>query len=284
MSDFLKSLPFYLLPTHLITRISYSLARIEWPPIKNRFIDLYLYLNPVNLDEAEITDRYAYGTLNSFFTRALKPGARPIYEGSNNWVSPVDGTISQIGKIKEGRIFQAKGQDYSLHELMGGKERLAAPFINGRFATIYLSPQDYHRIHMPLAGDLRETVYLPGRLFSVAPHTVRAVPQLFSRNERLVCCFETASGPIAVVMIGAINVAAMETVWQGSMPHEGQGGVCHALFGDDNIHLHKGTEMGRFNLGSTVILLASDNVTWDASLKEGVKLELGQRIGQNSCA
>jgi phosphatidylserine decarboxylase len=187
----------------------YKLARIRWRPLKNFIIKTYTTLHPVKMEEAVIEDRYAYEHLNAFFTRALKPECRPFDDKKDSWLCPVDGSVSQAGKIEQGRIFQAKGQDYSLLELLGGDEAMATAFENGQFATLYLSPRDYHRIHMPVKATLKHMAYVPGRLFSVATHTVNVIPRLFARNERCVCFFDTEYGPMAMVLVGAINVSAI---------------------------------------------------------------------------
>jgi phosphatidylserine decarboxylase len=271
--------PFYVLPHHAISWLMYQLARVEWVAFKNFAIRVYTRLNPVNMSEAVIEDRYAYASLNAFFTRALKPECRPFAPAADSWLCPVDGSVSQAGNISAGRMFQAKGHDYSLLELLGGDTELAATFHNGRFATLYLSPRDYHRIHMPLTGTLRSMTYVPGRLFSVATHTVNAIPRLFARNERCICTFETAHGPMALVLVGAINVAAMETVWHGHIR-----AMNHAItrfdYCEKNIVLTRGGEMGRFNLGSTVIVLAPENINWDAAIVAAARVKLGQCLAQ----
>ena len=279
MNDRYKAILFYLIPHHLISWISYHLARISWPPIKNRFIDLYRYLHPISLDHAVIKNAHDYPSLNAFFTRALEPSARPLARGKNTLLCPVDGKVSQAMSIENGRIFQAKGRDYSLLELVGGVKGIAEPFQNGKFATIYLSPQDYHRIHMPLAGELTDTVYVPGRLFSVAPWTVNNVPRLFARNERLVCRFNTTAGPMVMILVGAINVSAIDTVWGGCETPPSGWHTVHRQYDNVKISLKKGAEMGRFNLGSTVILLMGDNVTLDDAMTPGNATLMGQALG-----
>ncbi|MCK4707306.1 MAG: phosphatidylserine decarboxylase [Gammaproteobacteria bacterium] len=279
MNEKVKTLIFYILPHHFISWISYFLAHITWPPIKDRFIDLYRYLHPISLDDAVIKDPYEFKSLNDFFTRALDPSARPLARGKNTLVCPVDGRVSQAQAIKNGRIFQAKGQDYSLLELVGGIKELAEPFENGMFSTIYLSPTDYHRIHMPLAGELTDTVYVPGRLFSVAPWTVANVPRLFARNERVVCKFNTPAGPMIMILVGAINVSAIDTVWGGCETPPSGWTIKHRTYEDVQIKLKKGAEMGRFNLGSTVILLMGDNVKFDDSITPGEATKMGQALG-----
>jgi phosphatidylserine decarboxylase len=194
------------------------LAECEWPILKVWLINLFISQYDVNMSEALAEDPASYKNFNAFFTRELKPDARPITEGSDIIVSPADGAVSQLGNISYGRIFQAKGQSYSATELLGGNSELASEFDDGAFATIYLSPKDYHRVHMPIAGTLRETIYIPGDLFSVNQTTAENVPRLFSRNERLVAIFDTEVGPMAMVLVGAMIVAGIETVWGGQAP------------------------------------------------------------------
>jgi phosphatidylserine decarboxylase len=228
------------------------------------------------MHEAVNPDRFAYESLNAFFTRALKPECRPFDNNPENWLSPVDGAVSQARNIEQGRIFQAKNHDYSLLELVGGDTEMASRFNNGIFATLYLSPSDYHRIHMPVTGRLKRMIYVPGRLFSVAPFTVNHIPGLFARNERCVCYFETEQGPMAMVLVGAINVSAIETVWHGLVT----GKKMHTGIFDypdkKEVVLHRGEEMGRFNLGSTVIVLATEKM----KLASDVVADTGIRLGQ----
>jgi len=277
-TDYLKSTPFYFLPHHLISAVVFKVARIKIAAIKNFSLKVYLSLHEVNMSEAVEENPYAYETLNAFFTRALKANARSIDNTENTIVCPVDGKVSQAQAIENGRVFQAKGQDYSLLELVGGIDKLAADFINSSFATIYLSPRDYHRIHMPVDGKLTDMVYVPGRLFSVAPHTVNTVPRLFARNERLVCKFDTEHGPMIMILVGAVNVSAIDTVWAGSVTPPSKSKVIHTTYENVDISLKKGTEMGRFNLGSTVILLMNDNVTLDDAIKHDEAVVLGQKL------
>ncbi|MCW8935402.1 MAG: archaetidylserine decarboxylase, partial [Gammaproteobacteria bacterium] len=262
-TDYLKSTPFYFLPHHLISAVVFKIARIKWAPVKNFTLKIYLSLHEVNMSEAVEENPYAYETLNAFFTRALKPSARLIDDTKNTMACPVDGKVSQAQAIENGRVFQAKGQDYSLLELVGGINELADDFTNASFATIYLSPRDYHRIHMPIDGKLTDMVYVPGRLFSVAPHTVNTVPRLFARNERLVCKFTTDHGPMIMILVGAVNVSAIDTVWAGSVTPPSKNKIIHTTYENVDISLKKGIEMGRFNLGSTVVLLMNNKVVLD---------------------
>ncbi len=278
LTDYLKSTPFYFLPHHLISGIVYKIARVKFSPIKKLSLRIYLSLHEVNMSEAVEENPYAYPTLNAFFTRALKANARKIDTTENTMVCPVDGKVSQAQAIENGRVFQAKGQDYSLLELVGGIEELAEPFTNASFATIYLSPRDYHRIHMPIDGKLTDMVYVPGRLFSVAPHTVNTVPRLFARNERLVCKFDTDHGPMIMILVGAVNVSAIDTVWAGSVTPPSKNKVIHTTYENVDIRLKKGMEMGRFNLGSTVVLLMNNKVSLEDAIKHDEVVVLGQKL------
>ena len=259
ISDYLKSWPLYVLPHHAISRVVYRLTRVESKWVQSvicKFISVF----KVDMSEAVQPDPSAYKTFNAFFTRSLKPELRPLATETNVLASPVDGAISQVAAIREGRIIQAKNFDYSVLELLGGDAERAKPFLNGQFATIYLSPRDYHRIHMPVAGKLIEQVYVPGRLFSVAAHTARTIPRLFARNERVAAIFDTEFGKMALVLVGAINVAAIETVWAGLITPPPTQGIRVDHYPE--IALAKGEEMGRFNMGSTVIVLLEKS-TWD---------------------
>ncbi len=278
--DYLKALPQYLMPGHLVSRLIHAFTRCRCRGVKNRFTDWFVNHFKVNMDEAIESDPHAYETFNAFFTRALKPDARPMVEGENELASPVDGTVSQARPIEEGRIFQAKGHDYSLEQLLGGSTERAAPFQGGSFATIYLSPRDYHRIHMPLAGTLKEMVHVPGRLFSVNPATTRVIPGLFARNERVVSIFETQMGPMAMVKVGAVNVGSIETVWAGEVtPPAGRTVRSWRYREDESITLRKGDEMGRFNMGSTVIVVfGPEAVAWAEEIKAGAPVQLGQLL------
>jgi len=282
-SDYLKSLPLYPLPHHAISRLTYRLTRVEAPWFKNAFIKWFADTYKVDWSESLHQRAEDFIHFNAFFTRELRPGARPIEGDDATVVSPADGHISQIGHIDKDAVFQAKGHSFSVTELLGGDDERAAAFQNGRFATVYLSPRDYHRVHMPLGGRLRETVYIPGRLFSVAGHTVRTVPNLFARNERLVAIFDTDAGPMALVLVGAINVAAIETVWSGLVtpPHRSTIEV-NDLSGE-HIELERGAEMGRFNMGSTAIVLFGNNaVDWLDTLQAEQPLRMGQTLGKQS--
>lgn len=270
----------YPLPHHALSRVMHKLTRCQHRAFKNAFIKTIISLYKVNVAEALEPNPDAYPSFNAFFTRALKPEARPFCQDENALLCPADGAVSQIGDITAGRIFQAKGKDYTAVELLGGDAERAAPFANGKFATIYLSPRDYHRLHMPLQGTLKQMIHVPGRLFSVNAATVNTVPNLFARNERVAAIFDTEAGPMALVLVGAIFVASIETVWHGevTLPTGTQVRVWN--YGEDAPVLEKGAEMGRFNMGSTIIVLFGDNaVAWEAALKAGDAVRLGQKLG-----
>ena len=276
----------YLLPHRALSRIVYWATRWTWQPWKDFLIARVIGAYNVDMTQAAEGDPTAYPTFNAFFTRALKPDARPMPEDPRTFLCPADGKVSQVGAITSGpdgdsRIFQAKGIDFSVGELLGD-EISAAPYRNGNFITVYLSPRDYHRVHMPLAGTLRETVHIPGRLFSVAPFSVDAVPRLFARNERLVCHFEGDHGPFAVVLVGAMLVSSVSTVWGGlEIPPYGNG-ITRRAWRDRSVRLERGTELGRFNMGSTVIVtLPPDRVVWDANLASQTPVLVRQSIGRS---
>lgn len=272
----------YVLPHHLISRsVHYFVdCRIHW--IKNGLIRWAIDHYHVNMDEAERTRAEDYCHFNDFFTRALKEDARPLPDDDSLVVSPADGMISQIGDINDGRIFQAKGHDYSLVALLGGDLALAERFMSGKFATIYLSPKDYHRVHMPAAGELEQMIHVPGRLFSVNQTTADMVPNLFARNERVVSIFETQYGPMAVIMVGAINVASMETVWAGQVTPQ-RGHVATTAYGkaSQSINLERGAEMGRFKLGSTaIVLFGKEQIEWLTHWQSGRTIRMGEALAR----
>jgi phosphatidylserine decarboxylase len=268
------------LPTRFLSWCMFVITRIEVRWFKNAFIRVFIDRFGISLAEAEYERPDAYRSFNHFFTRALKYGARPLAMDPEAMVSPVDGTVSQLGDIHDGRLVQAKGFDYSLVELLGGNDDVAAPFVGGGFCTIYLAPYNYHRIHMPTAGTLRDWMYVPGRLFSVNQGTTRAMPRLFTRNERVIALFETGMGPVALIMVGALFVGSIETVWSGVVtpPHSRKGiGSYHLM---QPVYLNRGDEAGRFNMGSTVILLTAPGaVQWSPDLVPGRALRMGEAIG-----
>lgn len=251
----------YMMPKHLLSRLVGKLAAAELGSITTAAIKWFIKQYKIDMSEALHSEPAAYTRFNDFFTRALKPGVRPIATDNNYIVHPVDGAISQAGSIDNGQIFQAKGHQYSSLALLGNQANDAKRFENGDFATIYLSPKDYHRIHMPIKGTLSKMTYVPGDLFSVNPLTAENVPGLFARNERVVAIFETEIGPMAMVLVGATIVASIETVWAGTItPPTGKSVFTweYPTTGPDAITLDKGVEMGRFKLGSTVIMLFSE--------------------------
>lgn len=270
----------YIIPQHLLSRMAGWLGETSINWIKNPFTNWFVQQYGVNMSEAAVEDPTAYESFNAFFTRALKEDARPIDGESNSIVSPADGAISQLGDIKNGRVFQAKGQDFSLTELLGGDIDIAKPFMGGKFATVYLSPKDYHRVHMPLSGKLKSMIHVPGDLFSVNTTTAENVPRLFARNERTVCIFDTDIGPMAVVLVGAMIVASIETVWAGqTTPLKREIKTTHYPQ-NDKIELQKGEEMGRFKLGSTaVVLFAKDAMQWDEDYLAGSETVMGKKFG-----
>ena len=278
--DQLKSWPLAVLPQQLLSRLVRKATRWQSGWWKTTLITQFIRHFNVDMDDAEAPAAADYTDFNHFFTRALKTTARPFPDDPREIISPVDGRVSQAGDITAGKLLQAKGSDYSLEALLGGNTEQLALFSNGKFATLYLSPRDYHRIHMPCPGRLLETTYIPGRLFSVAPHTTRAIPGLFTRNERLVCLFETPVGPMALIMVGAIFVSCMETVWSGiANPVMGMS-LQTDTFAQAGIALERGEEMGRFNMGSTVILLhGPDTIEWADSLQTGRPVRMGEGIG-----
>ena len=280
LTEHLFSLPQYILPHHILSRAMHRLARCENQVWKNTFINSIVRIYGVDMSEAAESDPNAYPSFNAFFTRALKSGARPLSPESDALLCPADGAISQIGDIRAGRIFQAKGKYFSAAELLGGDTELAKPFENGKFATIYLSPKDYHRLHMPLDGTLREMVHVPGRLFSVNAATANTVPNLFARNERVAAIFDTEVGPMALVLVGAIFVASIETVWHGEVTPPTVAEVRTWTYSGDSPKLAKGEEMGRFNMGSTIIVMLGEQaVAWENALKAGDKVRLRQTLG-----
>jgi len=266
----------YVLPHRALSSLARKLAYSANPAISQRLIDTVVAKFGVDLSEAAEPDPRAYPTFNAFFTRALKPGARAPDPDPRALLMPADGRISQCGKIDNGRIFQAKGQSFTAAELLGD-EAAAVPFANGLFATVYLSPRDYHRVHMPWTGTLRETVHVPGRLFSVGTDAVASVPRLFARNERLACHFDTDFGPMCVVMVGALLVSGVETVWGGvEIPPYG-GPVTTKDYRGRGIVLERFAEMARFNYGSTAIVLLPPGV---AELAQQLVAEVPVRLGQ----
>lgn len=267
----------YVLPHHLLSRVVFHATRWTWRPWKNFLIGQVVRRYRVDMDEAAQPDPTAYPHFNAFFTRLLREDARPEPADPHAIVCPADGRVSQAGTIRKGRIFQAKGQGFSVTELLGD-EAAATPYADGHFVTIYLSPRDYHRVHMPLAGTLQRTTHVPGRIFSVAPFAVQAVPRLFARNERLACHFDGEHGPFAVVMVGAMLVSSVTTSWGGlTIPPR-----AHAIHHDDcrerHVQLARQAQLGHFNMGSTVIVLLPAAARMDDLSPEQV-VHVGQSLG-----
>lgn len=276
--NMLKITAQYLLPKHAVSRLVGRLAAAQAGALTTWLIKVFMKRFGISLAEAERERPEDYVTFNDFFTRTLKAGVRPIVAEPNAVALPVDGCVSQIGDIQHGRIIQAKGHDFSARELLGGDDDLSELFQNGKFATIYLSPKDYHRIHMPLDGEVRNMVYIPGDLFSVNPLTAANVPNLFARNERVACVFHTPFGPMAMVLVGATIVASIETVWAGTVtPPAGKMIKRWDFHGSDPIILKKGDEMGLFKLGSTVVCLFPPKmIEFIESLQPGSPTKIGE--------
>lgn len=267
------------LPQHFLSSFAGLLAncKIRW--LKNRLIQYFVWRYPVNLAEAVNPNPYQYASFNDFFTRALKPEVRPIANGIHDLVSPADGQISQLGAIEEGKIFQAKGHHFTAEELLGGDSVLAEPFVKGSFLTVYLAPKDYHRVHMPIDGTLTQMIYVPGSLFSVNFKTTNCTSNLFARNERVIAIFNTSIGRVAVVLVGAMIVGSIEMTSTGTITPPRRKSI-QTWNMDHPIYLKRGEELGRFKLGSTVIVLFEENkVTWDPPFAATEPVQLGQRLG-----
>ncbi len=273
----------YLLPKQALTEFAGRIAGAQGGSLSPHLIRWFVRKYGVNMSEAQNPDLASYTSFNDFFTRALREGARPLAD--SDFICPVDGAISQFGAIEHDQVFQAKGHRYSTTALVGGDKALAAQFDHGSFATLYLSPRDYHRIHMPCDGRLMRMIYVPGALFSVNPTTARGVPGLFARNERVVCVFESAFGPFVLVLVGATIVGSMATVWHGVVNPPRGGSVREWHYKDQEIVLKKGEEMGRFLLGSTVVMLfprgvMAFNPEWTAERA----IRLGEAMGRKPAA
>ncbi len=281
LSDFLKIKLQYLMPKHFLSRLVGKLAAAKAGWLTTKLISLFIKQYQVNMAEAVQEQASDYATFNDFFTRPLKPSARPVCEQEDALVFPVDGAISQFGKIEQGNIFQAKGHSYSAEALLGGQKELAELFDGGQFMTIYLSPKDYHRIHMPLAGQLTDMLFVPGELFSVNPLTTANVPGLFARNERVVSIFDTDHGKMAMVLVGATIVASIETVWAGTVAPKTNKNVIHTQYSNQEPPpaIGKGDEMGRFKLGSTIVMLYQPNKIQFEGAQPGATTRMGERCG-----
>lgn len=275
--DLLKALSQYIIPKHSLTMLAGFLANAKNIKVKNYLIERFVHEYQVNMKEALIEDPTVYRCFNDFFIRRLKPGSRPLAEAGI--LSPVDGCISEIGAIEEDKLIQAKGHYYTVSELLACNKEVASRFINGRFATLYLSPKDYHRVHMPIDAAITSMTYVPGALFSVQPSTVQVIPKLFARNERLVLFCSTQAGPMAIVMVGATIVGAIGTNWHGDIKRNKKRVDFDYTLA--NKKLIQGDELGYFKLGSTVILLFANGskVHWNKELKAGSVLRFGEALG-----
>ena len=279
--DYIKALPLYCLPQHGLTAIVYKLTRIENKVWKNNLIKVFIKLFKVDMQQAISPSEEDYSCFNAFFTRHLKPDARNWQKDKNNILSPVDGAVSQIGKINKDKLIQAKGFDYSLEQLLANDEDAVDRFQDGSFTTLYLSPKDYHRIHMPISGKLIKTIFVPGDLFSVNNASVRTINNLFARNERFMSLFETELGLMAQIMVGAMFVGSMETVFAGQITPTKHREITVKEYQENPITLNQAEEFGHFNMGSTVILLfEKDKITWEGELKEDDPIQVGQLIGK----
>ncbi len=281
IKEALTTLPQYILPHHFLSRLMSKFTHCEIKAWKNLMISQIVKFYDVDMSEAINPDIKHYASFNKFFTRELKSGVRPITSDNNAIACPADGAVSQAGLIEQGQIFQAKGKSFSALDLLGGNEDRAKPFESGSFSTIYLSPRDYHRLHMPVKGTLTEMVHIPGRLFSVNNATTNAVPGLFARNERVACLFDTEFGPMALVLVGAIFVSSIETTWHGVVTPPTIESVRTWQYQDNAPVIDKGEEMGRFNMGSTIIVLfGKDKVVWEPGFVADKQVKLGEMIAR----
>ncbi|MGH8581472.1 MAG: archaetidylserine decarboxylase [Gammaproteobacteria bacterium] len=279
LGDFLRTMPLYALPHHLLSRLMFLATRARLRIWKDWQIAWFIRRYGVDMSVAAETEAARYPSFNSFFTRALRPAARPVAPGSDAVASPVDGEVYAAGAIEAGRLFQAKGRHFPLADLLASGKEWTDRFHGGSYAILYLAPRDYHRVHMPVAGRLRRSIYVPGRLFPVKPRTTRIVSGLFARNERIVALFETEGGPMALIMVGALFVGSMEVVWGARFGASGAGGLRTWLAPEDGLVLEKGSEIGRFNMGSTVMLLFGPRgVSLGPVLTGGQGVLMGQHI------
>lgn len=277
MLDAIKIWPLYFLPKHALSRVIYRLTRIEFKPCKNLLINTFIFFYKIDMSQALVQKADNFASFNAFFTRKLKPEARKWNKDNELILSPVDGFISQIGNINDSELIQAKGKNYSLATLLANDAETTKQFENGSFTALYLSPRDYHRIHMPVTGKLIKSVYVPGDLFPVNTASVRTVDQLFARNERFISIFETELGLMAQIMVGAIFVGSMETVWLGQITPTKHRELTIKEYTNDSITLNQADEFGHFNMGSTVILLFEKNkLNWLANLNKNDPIQVGQ--------
>lgn len=272
----------YCLPQHFLSRLLGKIANCRCKLLKNSLVKMVIKVYKVDMTEAKLQNLDDYPCFNDFFTRYLKTEARPFPHNNLLVASPCDGVVSQFGRISNGRLIQAKGHDFSLMELLGGESSSYKEFLDGEFATIYLSPKDYHRVHMPLSGNLRQMTYVPGKLFSVSPKTTSMVPELFARNERVICWFDSDHGPFTLVLVGAFFVASIATTWAGIIaPNKMRQVQTWDYAPDQRIHLKQGDEMGHFRFGSTVIMLLPKGLAnWQPGLKNDDFIKLGQVLGR----
>jgi len=279
--DFIKVAPQYVIPKHFLSTVMHSFMQVETPWVKNNVIKLLTKIYGIDISEAADENIDNYPHFNAFFTRALKPEARPIDSTPDSWVSPVDGLISQSTHIEKNHIIQAKAHPYTVEALVGGDIEYAKQFHNGDAAVIYLSPKDYHRIHMPVDAKLISMTYVPGDLFAVNPSTVRQIPGLFARNERLVIRFENEQGPFCLIMVGAIFVGSMETVWEGKITPEYEPTIQHWDYAEESISFNKGDEIGRFNMGSTVVLVTPEQQLPElGKIQTNTPIKMGQHLAK----
>jgi phosphatidylserine decarboxylase len=277
--EILRVLPQYFIPQHFISSLVYRITRCETLWFKNILIKLFISVFDVDMTLANNPDPESYSSFNTFFTRELSPEARPISLDEKIILSPVDGAVSQVGGIENDTIIQAKGKSYTLKDLLV-EDDLVTMFTGGTFATLYLSPKDYHRIHMPVSGQLKRMIYVPGKLFAVNSHTVRVVDSVFARNERVINIFNTDTGPMAMVMVGALNVGSMETIWAGQITPAKDRIINDTQYSESDVQLQQGQEMGRFNMGSTVILLfPKDVMQWSDEMMADKVIVMGESIG-----
>ncbi len=278
----LTTLPQYILPHHFLSTVMSKFTHSKIKVWKNLMISQIIKIYGVNMSEAKEQDINNFESFNHFFTRELKSGVRPVTSVENAIACPADGAVSQAGLIEQGDIFQAKGKSFTAIDLLGGDAERAKPFENGSFTTIYLSPKDYHRLHMPIKGTLTEMIHIPGRLFSVNGATANSVPGLFARNERVACMFDTELGPMALILVGAIFVSSVETTWHGVVTPPSIDSVRSWQYQENAPVIEKGEEMGRFNMGSTIIVLfGKDKIKWEDEFKAGKKVQLGEMIARS---
>ena len=271
----------HITPQKTLSRTIGRIAECENTWVKNTFINQFIKKYQVDMSEAVNSDPLSYRNFNDFFTRAIRSELRPICEQKNGIACPADGAVSQLGEIEHGTLLQAKGHTYSLTSLLGGDASLSNQFLGGSFATVYLSPKDYHRVHMPLTGKLTKMIHIPGKLFSVNKVTAEQIPSVFARNERTVCIFDTEAGPMAVILVGAMIVASIETTWAGQVTPFNKNVVTWDYSELNKIEIKKGEEMGRFKLGSTaIVLFGKDAAKWEESIQAETPTKMGMHFGQ----